>query len=97
VTSLSQDSVAAGESVLVLNQMQRDDSFTQSSGLVQGQLQVADSAPGSLVSQRKQALSLATCATNGTLNASQLQAVSNQFAGIRDEITSRANTSYQGQ
>ena len=44
VTSLSQEPVASGENVLLLNQMQQDDSFTQSSSLVQGQLQVADSA-----------------------------------------------------
>ncbi len=74
-----------------------DDSFTQSSSLVQGQLQVADSALGSVVSQLTQAISLATSASNGTLNQSQLQAVSNQLAGIRDEVTSLANTSYQGQ
>jgi flagellar hook-associated protein 3 FlgL len=97
VTSLSSNPVAAGENVLLLNQIQRDDSFTQSSSLVQGQLQVADSALGSVVSQLTQAISLATSASNGTLNSSQLQAVSTQLAGIRDEITSLANTSYQGQ
>lgn len=97
VTSLSQDPVASGENVLLLNQMRQDDSFTQSSGLVQGQLQVADSALGSVVSQLTQALSLATSANNGTLNASQLQAISNQLGGIRDEVTSLANSSYQGQ
>ena len=97
VTSLSQDPVASGENVLILNQMQRDDSFTQSSGLVQGQLQVADSALGSVVSQLTQAVSLATAANNGTLNASQLQAISSQLGGIRDEVTSLANSSYQGQ
>jgi flagellar hook-associated protein 3 FlgL len=97
VTSLSQDPVASGENVLLLNQMKQDDSFTQSSSLVQGQLQVADSALGSVVSQLTQALSLATSANNGTLNASQLQAISSQLSGIRDEVTSLANSSYQGQ
>lgn len=97
VTSLSVDPIASGENVLLLNQMQQDDSFTQTSSLVQGQLQVADSALGSVVSQLTQAISLATGASNGTLNSSQMQAVSNQLAGIRDEVTSLANTSYQGQ
>ncbi len=97
VTSLSQDPVAAGENVLLLNQIQRDDSFTQSSSLVQGQLQVGDSALGGVISQLTQAISLATGASNGTLNQSQIQAVSNELAGIRDEVTSLANTSYQGQ
>jgi len=97
VTSLSQDPIASGENVLLLNQMQRDDSFTQSSSLVQGQLQVADSALGSVVTQLTQAISLATAANNGTLNSSDLESISNQIAGIRDEVTSLANTSYQGQ
>ena len=97
VTSLGQNPVAAGENVLLLNQMQRDDSFTQSSSLVQGQLQVADSAMGSVVTQLTEAIAIATGANNGTLNTSQLQAISNQLSGIRDEVTSLANTSYQGQ
>ncbi len=97
VTSLSVDPIASGENVLLLNQVQQDDSFTQTSSLVQGQLQVADSALGSVVSQLTQAISLATGASNGTLNSSQLQSVSNQLAGIRDEVTLLANTSYQGQ
>jgi flagellar hook-associated protein 3 FlgL len=97
VNSLSDDPVAAGQNVLLLNGIQRDDSFTQSSSLVQGQLQVADSALGSVVSQLTQAISLATSGANGTLNSSQLQSISNQLAGIRDEVASLANTSYQGQ
>ena len=97
VTSLSQDPEASGENVLLLNQMQQDDSFTQSSSLVQGQLQVADSALGSVVSQLTAAISAATSANNGTMNSSDLKSVSNQIAGIRDEVLALANTSYQGQ
>jgi len=97
INSLSDNPVAAGENALLLNQIQRDDSFTQSSGLVQGQLQVADSAMGGVVTQLTQAISIATGANNGTLNTSQLQSISNQLAGIRDEVVSLANTSYQGQ
>ncbi|HZB87918.1 MAG TPA: flagellar hook-associated protein FlgL [Terracidiphilus sp.] len=97
ITSLSQDPVAAGENVLLLNQIQSDDTFTRTSSLVQGQLQVGDSALGSVVSQLTEAISVATGASNGTLNQSQLQAAANQLAGIRDEVASLANTSYQGQ
>ncbi|HET6207331.1 MAG TPA: flagellar hook-associated protein 3, partial [Terracidiphilus sp.] len=88
---------AAGQNVLLLNQMQRDDSFTQTSSLVQGQLQVADSALGGVVAQLTQAISLATGANNGTLNSNDLKSISNQIAGIRDEVVALANTSYQGQ
>jgi len=97
VTSLSQDPVAAGDNVLLLNQIQQDDSFTQSANLVTGQLQVADSALGSVVSQLTQAISLATSANNGTMNSSNVKSIANQISGILDEVTSLANTSYQGQ
>jgi flagellar hook-associated protein 3 FlgL len=97
ITSLSQNPVAAGENVLLLSQIQQDDSFTQSSSLVTGQLQVADSTLGSVVSQLTQALSLATSANNGTLNAGDVQAVGQQISGILDEVQSLANTNFQGQ
>jgi flagellar hook-associated protein 3 FlgL len=97
ISSISQNPVAAGENVLLLNQIQQDDSFTQSSNLVNGQLQVADSTLGSVVTQLTQAVSLATSANNGTLNASDVQSVGAQISGILDEVESLANTSYQGQ
>jgi flagellar hook-associated protein 3 FlgL len=97
VTSLSDDPVASGENVLLLNQMQQDDSFTQSANLVTGQLQVSDSALGSVVSQLTQAISLATSANNGTMNPSDVKSIGNQISGILNEVTSLANTSYQGQ
>jgi flagellar hook-associated protein 3 FlgL len=92
VTSLSQDPLAAGENVLLLNQMQQDDSFTQSSSQVTGQLQVTDSALGQVVTQLTQAISLATAANNGTMNATDRMSVSNQIAGIRAEVLSLANS-----
>jgi flagellar hook-associated protein 3 FlgL len=97
VTSLSQNPVASGENVLLLNQMQQDDSFTQSANMVTGQLQVADSALGSVVSQLTQGISLATSANNGTMNSSDVKSIANQISGILNEVTSLANTSYQGQ
>ena len=97
VTSLSDDPVASGKNVLLLNQMQQDDSFTQSANLVTGQLQVADSALGSVVTQLTQAISLATSANNGTMNSSNVKSIANQISGILNEVTSLANTSYQGQ
>jgi flagellar hook-associated protein 3 FlgL len=97
VTSLSQDPISSGENVLLLNQIQQDDSFTQSSSLVSGKLQVSDSALGSVVSQLTQAISLATSANNGTMNSSDVKSIANEISGIRNEVQSLANTSYQGQ
>jgi flagellar hook-associated protein 3 FlgL len=97
INSLADDPVSAGRNVLLLNQIQRDDAFSQTSSLVTGQLQVADSALGGVVSQLNQAISLATSANNGTKNASDLKAIANQLAGILAEVESLANSNYQGQ
>jgi flagellar hook-associated protein 3 FlgL len=83
--------------VLLLNQIQQDDSFTQSSNLVTGQLQVADSTLGSVVNQLTKAISLATSANNGTMNASDVKSIGNQISGILNEVQSLANTNYQGE
>jgi flagellar hook-associated protein 3 FlgL len=97
ITSISQNPTASGQNVLLLNQIQQDDSFTQSSNLVTGQLQVADSTLGSVVSQLTQAISLATAANNGTMNPSDVKSIGSQISGILNEVQSLANTNYQGQ
>ena len=97
ITSLGQNPVGAGQNVLLLNQIQQDDSFTQSSNLVTGQMQVADSALGSVVSELTQAISLATSANNGTMSTSDVKSIGSQISGILGEVLSLANTSYQGQ
>lgn len=97
IHSLSDDPVAAGENALLLDQIQQDDEFTQSANLVTGRLQVADTALGSLVAQLTTAISLATSANNGTMNATDVKSIGAQISGILSEITTLANTSYQGQ
>lgn len=97
VNSIGQDPVASAQNVQLLNQIQRDDSFTQTSSLTNGLLQVTDSALGGVVKQLNEAIGLATQGNNGTLNASDLKAISNQIAGLRDEVLTLANTNYQGQ
>jgi flagellar hook-associated protein 3 FlgL len=96
VATIGQDPVAAAQNVQLLNEIQRDDSFTQTTSLTLGQLQVTDSALGSVVTQLNQAIGLATEANNGTLNSSDLKSISSQITGLRDEVLSLANTSYQG-
>ena len=60
-------------------------------------MQVADSTLGGVVTQLTQAISLATSANNGTLNAADVKSIGSQISGILDEVQSLANTSYQGQ
>jgi flagellar hook-associated protein 3 FlgL len=97
ITALSDDPVAVGKNVVLLNQIQRDDSFTTTADTVTGQLQVADSALSSVVSELTSAISLATSANNGTKSTSDIQSIATQLSGILSEVTSLANTSYQGQ
>lgn len=96
VNSLSDDPVAAGENTLLSSELSLDDSFSQTESSTVGMLQVTDSTLGSVVTQLTKALSLATEGNNGTLNASDLQSVSTQLSGIRDEVLSLANTTYTG-
>src|ERR1700722_1278936 len=95
--SLGDDPVSAGRNVLLLNQIQQDDSFTQSSNLVTGQLQVADSALGQVVTQLTSAISAATSANNGTMNSSDVKTIAEHISGVLGEVTSLANSNYQGQ
>ena len=97
VNQLSDNPVAAGENVLLSAQIGSDDTFSQTASSTQSMLQVGDSALSTVVSQLTSAVSLATEANNGTLNASDLESISNQLVGVRDEVMSLANTTYLGQ
>src|SRR6516164_2403058 len=89
-STIGDDPISAGTNVLLLNQVQRDDSFTHSASLVTGRLQVADSALGGVVTQLTQAISLATSAINGTMNANDVQSIGAQIKGILNEVESLA-------
>lgn len=97
VNSLSDDPAAAGQNVLLTARLNADDTFSQTAGSVESLLQVGDSALGNVISQLTSAISLATEANNGTLSASNEQAIALQLTGIRDEVLSLANSSYMGQ
>ena len=96
VNALSDNPVAAGENVLLSAQIGNDDSFSQTASSTQSLLQVSDSALSTVVSQLTSAISLAIEANNGTMNANDVKSISNQIAGIRDEVLSMANTTYLG-
>ncbi len=97
VNSLSDNPVAAGQDILLRTSQSVNDNFVQTAGGVESMLQVTDTALGSVVTQVTQAITLATEGNNGTLNASDLQSIANQLTGVRSEVMSLANTSYQGQ
>ena len=96
VKSISDDPVAVGQASLLGTAISQDDSFVQTATSTQSLMQVADSALGDVVTQLTTALSLAVAGNSGTENASDLAALSQQLSGVRDQVVSLANTSYQG-
>ena len=69
VNVLSDDPVASGRNVLLSDQISSNDSFTHTASSLNSMLQVTDTALGAVTTQLNQAISLATAANNGTMNA----------------------------
>ncbi len=97
VASLSDDPVAVAQSTLLGSSIAQDDTFVQTASGESSRLQVADSTLGEVVTQVTSALTAAVAGNNGTLNASDIASVAQSLSGIRDQVLSLANTSYQGQ
>lgn len=88
----------AGAAVLVQNadQTSQVDQFQRSIGTLQGEIQNADSAINSVTASLQQAISLGVEGANGTVNASDRQAIIAQIQGIQSQLVSLANLTYQG-
>ena len=98
VASLQDDPVAVAQSMLLGGSIAADDTFVQNASGEISRMQVADSTLGEVVTQVTSALSVAVSGNNGAaLNSSDLASVAQELSGIRDQVLSLANTSYQGQ
>jgi flagellar hook-associated protein 3 FlgL len=97
VASLQDGPVAVAQSTLLGSSIAKDDTFVQTASNESSRMQVTDSTLGEVVTQITSALSTAVSGNNGTLNASDLASVAQTLSGIRDQVISLANTSYQGQ
>jgi len=98
VATLQDDPVAVAQSTLLGSSIAADDTFVQTSSGEISRMQVADSTLGEVVTQVTTALSVAVSGNNGAaLNASDIASIAQQLGGIRDQVLSLANTSYQGQ
>jgi flagellar hook-associated protein 3 FlgL len=97
VASLSDGPVAVAQSTLLGSSIAKDDTFVQTASNESSRMQVTDSTLSEVVTQITSALSTAVSGNNGTLNASDLASVAQTLSGIRDQVLSLANTSYQGQ
>jgi flagellar hook-associated protein 3 FlgL len=97
VASLSDDPVAVAQSTLLGSSIAQDDTFVQTASNESSRMQVTDSTLGEVVNQVTTAISTAVGGNNGTMNASDVASVAQALRGIRDQVLSLANTSYQGQ
>jgi flagellar hook-associated protein 3 FlgL len=88
----------AAAAILVENSFQttQADQFQRSIGSVQGEMQNADSALNSVITSLQQAITLGTEGANGTVNATDRQAIAVQVQGIQSQLLSLANLTYQG-
>jgi flagellar hook-associated protein 3 FlgL len=73
-----------------------NDQYLKNTTSLESQLQTADSALSSVVSSLNQAISLGTQGSNGTLTATQQQALGEQVQSILNQMVQLGNTSYQG-
>ncbi len=96
VTSLADDPVAAAQASMIGSEIAEEDNYVQTASSDSSMLQVTDSTLGEVVTQLTSALTLAVQGSNGTLNAANLSTIAQQLTGIRDQVLSLANTSYQG-
>jgi len=96
VNSPSDDPAAAAVLVQNAAQTSQVDQYQRSIGSIQGEMQDADSALSSVISALQQAISLGTEGANGTENSSDREAIATQVEGIRSQLLSLANLTYQG-
>ncbi len=97
ISKLQDNPVAAAQSTLLAGQIEKYDTFVQTSSGEASMMQVADSTLGDVVTQITQALGLAVEGSNGTQNSSDNASVAQSLSGILNQVISLANTSYQGQ
>jgi flagellar hook-associated protein 3 FlgL len=97
VATLADDPVAVAQSTLLGSSIAQADTFVQTASNESSRLQVTDSTLGEVVTQVTSAISTAVAGNNGTLNASDIASIAQKLSGIRDQVLSLANTSYQGQ
>jgi flagellar hook-associated protein 3 FlgL len=73
------------------------DSYQRSISSISGQFSTAGSTLDSVVTVLQRAISLGVEGANGTLSNNDRAGVATEVIGIRDQLLSLANTSYQGQ
>jgi flagellar hook-associated protein 3 FlgL len=93
----SDDPAGAAQLVQIKDASSQTDSYQSSIGSISGLFSTADSTLSSVVTALQRAISLGVEGANGTLSASDRTDVVAELSGIRDQLVTLANTSYQGQ
>lgn len=96
INNLSDDPAAVAQLILNEGQTSDVDQYLANVTTVQNGMQVADSALNSVTTALSQAISLGIEGANGTMNASNEQAIATQVSGIQQQILALANTTYDG-
>jgi flagellar hook-associated protein 3 FlgL len=96
VNQISDNPAATAEVMLNHIQGSQDGQYLQNISALTAQGNSIDSTLSSVVTAMTQAISLATEGANGTLSDADRQAIAQQVTGIRDQILSLANQTYQG-
>src|ERR1700682_393713 len=96
VNQLSDNPAAAAEVTLNHAQSSQDDQYLQNISGLTAQNNTIDSAVNSAVQAVTQAISLGIEGANGTQSDANRQAIAQQVTGIRDQVLSLANQTYQG-
>lgn len=88
----------AGSAVLVQihDRGTQANSFLRSIGTITGQLQMADSTLNSVVLTLTRAIALGVEGATGTLSDANRLALADEVSGVRDQLLSLANISYEG-
>lgn len=96
VNKPSDDPAAVASLILNKSRSGQVNSYLSNVSCLESIMQVAGSTLGSVVSALSKAASLAVQGANGTLNQSDREAIAEEVDGIRQEILSYANESFQG-
>ena len=96
VNTPSDDPAGAAQLIQNLDQSSQVDSFQHNMSSINGQLQTADSTLSSVVTALQRAMTLGIEGANGTLSDTNRAAITAELQGVKDQLVSLANTSYQG-
>lgn len=92
----SDDPAATAADIESLASSANIDAYTRNGDVVLSQVQMADSALSSVISNLNQAVTLGTQGADGSMNTADRAALASQVQGILSDVVSQANTTFNG-